>query len=71
MGTVDILGIYVPALLIEALAALLATALLTRLLRRTGFYRLAWHPALVNVSLFVILLAAISLSGGFRGWLVP
>ncbi|MDE1571015.1 DUF1656 domain-containing protein [Aquabacter sediminis] len=68
MGTIDILGIYVPTLLVEALAALLATLLLTRLLQRIGFYRLAWHPALVNISLFVLLLAAISLSGGFRGW---
>lgn len=71
MGTVDILGIYVPTLLVEALAALLATLVLTRLLERVGFYRLAWHPALLNISLFVILLAAISLSGGFRWWVMP
>jgi fatty-acid desaturase len=68
MGTIDILGIYVPTLLVEALAALLATLILTRVLARMGFYRLAWHPALVNISLFVILLSAISLSGGFRWW---
>lgn len=71
MGTVDILGIYVPTLLVEALAALLATLVLTRLLGRVGFYRLVWHPALLNISLFVILLAAISLSGGFRWWVMP
>ncbi len=69
MGTLDILGIYIPTLLAEALAALVATLILTRLLARLGFYRLAWHPALVNLSLFVIVLAAIALSGGFRGWM--
>jgi hypothetical protein len=55
-GEVAIYGIFVPALLVLALAALLATMLLTRLLNWLGFYRLVAYRALVDLCLFVLLL---------------
>jgi hypothetical protein len=41
------------------LIALLLTALLRRVLRHAGFFRLVWHRPLVDLSLLVIILAAI------------
>jgi hypothetical protein len=54
-------GLYVPTLLLLALAALLCTRVLGRLLLRLGFYRLVWHPALFEFALFFILLGSFSL----------
>jgi protein-S-isoprenylcysteine O-methyltransferase Ste14 len=34
--------------------------LLNLVLARTGFYRLVWHPALFDFSLFVIVLGALT-----------
>jgi uncharacterized membrane protein len=55
----DVYGVFVPALLVWGLAALLLATLLRAALARAGFYRLVWHRPLVDLSLFVIILAAI------------
>ncbi len=55
-GEVAIGGVLLPPLLLLALVALLATALLSRLLAVSGFYRLVAWRALVDVALFVLLL---------------
>ncbi|HEY0184258.1 MAG TPA: DUF1656 domain-containing protein [Rhodopila sp.] len=60
IGEVDIYGVFVPILLVWALIALPITALLRRGLARIGFYRLVWHRPLVDLSLFVIVMAAIA-----------
>jgi hypothetical protein len=54
-------GLYVPTLLLLALAALVCTRILGRLLLRLGFYRLVWHPALFDFALFGILLGGFSI----------
>jgi hypothetical protein len=54
-------GLYVPTLLLLALAALAGTRVLGKLLLRLGFYRLVWHPALFDFALFGILLGSFSL----------
>lgn len=53
----DLYGVYIPSLIVLAAVSLVITSLVTRFLRRTGFYRYAWHPALFNASLYVIILA--------------
>jgi hypothetical protein len=60
IGEISIYGVYVPALLLLALAALAVSRLLNLALARTGLYRLVWHPALFDLSLFVIVLGALA-----------
>lgn len=60
IGEVSIYGIYVPPLLLLMLPALLVSRVLGVLLGRAGFYRLVWHPALFDLSLFVIVLGSLS-----------
>lgn len=60
IGEVSLYGLYVPPLLLLTLAALAVSRLLNRILARTGFYRVVWHPALFDFSLFVIVLGSLS-----------
>jgi hypothetical protein len=60
IGEFDVYGVFVPVLLVWALIALALTAVLRRCLAVIGFYRLVWHRALVDLSLFVLLLAAVA-----------
>jgi len=56
MADIGIGGVFVPALLIWAVIALLVSLLLRRLLAAFGFYRFVWHRALFDLALTVILL---------------
>jgi len=67
IGEVDIYGVFVPILLIWALIALMIVAVLRRVLGWIGFYRLVWHRPLVDLSLYVIVLAAVSAI--LNGWI--
>jgi hypothetical protein len=60
IGEVNILGLYLPPLLLLTLAALVVSRLFNVALARTRFYRLVWHPALFDFSLFVIVLGAMT-----------
>jgi hypothetical protein len=55
-GEISIGGVFVPALLMLAFAALLLTALLSRLLSLAGAYRAVAYRPLVDVALFVLIL---------------
>ena len=46
-------GVYLAALPVSVLVALVATLVLHRLLVLVGAYRWVWHPALFDVALFV------------------
>ena len=61
IAEVSLHGLYVPTLLLLALAALVCTRVLGKLLVRVGFYRFVWHPALFEFALFGILLGGFSL----------
>ena len=60
IGEVSFYGLYLPPLLLLTLAALVVSRLLKLVLARTGFYRVVWHPALFDFSLFVIVLGALA-----------
>jgi hypothetical protein len=60
IGEVSIYGLYLPPLLLLTLAALAVSRLLKLVLAKTSFYRLVWHPALFDFSLFVIVLGALT-----------
>ncbi|MCW1430174.1 DUF1656 domain-containing protein [Novosphingobium sp. JCM 18896] len=63
-GEVSLGGVFVPTLLVLALAAMALSFLLTRLIGMFGLYRFVAYRALVDLSLFVLTL-------GLLAWIVP
>jgi hypothetical protein len=64
MEEANLLGVYVSGALVASCMAWVALAILRPALRWVGFYRLVWHPALVNIALFGIL-------WGLCAWALP
>lgn len=65
-GELDIFGVYIPTILALAMAAYLVNLMLRRVLARTGLYRIVWHRALFDVSLYVLVLCALcALANGY------
>ena len=60
VGEVSIGGVYVPALLLLAAAALVLTGSIARLLALLGVYRLLAYRPLVDGALFVLLLGLLT-----------
>ena len=60
IGELSIGGVFLPPLLLFALAAVVLTAVLSRLLSIVGFYRVVGSRPLTDVALFLLLLAAIT-----------
>jgi hypothetical protein len=54
MAEFDIYGVYVGSALMSASIASMAFLLARWLMQATNVYRYFWHPALLNISLFVI-----------------
>jgi Protein of unknown function (DUF1656) len=69
IGEIDVYGVFLPILLVWGLLALMITAVLRRVLARIGFYRLVWHRPLVDLSLLVIITAAVAAIPPW--WIVP
>ncbi|MCW3678747.1 DUF1656 domain-containing protein [Burkholderia cenocepacia] len=55
-GETSIGGVYLPTLLLIAIAALMITGALSTLLQLTGAYRFVAYRPIADISLFVILL---------------
>jgi hypothetical protein len=60
IGEFDIYGVYVPAFAIYAAIALLLQIAIMRLLDACGFYRLVWHRALFDLTIYVIVLGVVT-----------
>jgi hypothetical protein len=60
IGEISIGGVYIPSLLLLVCAAVVLTALLSRLLSGVGFYRLVAYRPLADFALFLLLLAAVA-----------
>ncbi len=60
IGEVSIEGVYVPAVLLLGLAALVLTGLLSQLFTMTGVYRLVAYRPLVDLCVFVLLLGLLA-----------
>jgi len=60
IGEVSLYGLFLPPLLLLALAALFVTGMLKLVLAKTRFYRVVWHPALFDFSLFILVLGALA-----------
>lgn len=59
IGEINLYGVFIPPLLLWVIVALPLTALLRRLLRWIGFYRLVWHRPLFDFALLVIVLGIV------------
>ncbi len=59
IGELNLYGVFLPAVMACCVLALLATFGVRAVLRRVGFYRVVWHPALFDVALFVIVLGGV------------
>ena len=66
-GEVSIFGVYLPALLVLAIAAILLTGILTRLLTLVSAYRTIVYRPLVDLAIFVLILGLLSLLTGHPG----
>jgi hypothetical protein len=58
---VDLFGVYVAPMALMMLAAWLTTAGVRVVLGQLGLLRFVWHPALFLLSIYVIVLACITL----------
>jgi len=63
-GEIALAGVFVPSLLVLALAALTLSFALTRMIGAFGLYRFVAYRSLVDLSLFVLML-------GLLAWTVP
>jgi hypothetical protein len=59
-GEVSLGGVFLPTLLVLALAAMALSFLLTRLIGLFGLYRFVAYRALVDLSLFVLVLGLLA-----------
>ncbi|KEQ54623.1 DUF1656 domain-containing protein [Sphingobium chlorophenolicum] len=60
-GEIALVGVYVPTLLILALAALILSWGVTRLIAAFGLYRFLAYRAAVDLSIFVLMLVALAI----------
>ena len=68
IGEISIGGVYVPAMLLLALAALILTGLLSRLLTLVNAYRAVEYRPLVDIALFVLILGLLVFLTTSMGW---
>jgi hypothetical protein len=67
-GELSLDGVFVPTLLLLAVAALLFSAILIRILSLTGFYRFVSYKALVDLAIFVLVLGGLFSIATFTGF---
>ena len=58
---IDLFGFFAPILLLVFVGCVVVFVVLDLLLARTGIYRLAWHPGLFRLALFVALFCGVAL----------
>jgi hypothetical protein len=64
IGEVSIGGVYLPTILLLAVAAVLVTGMVSRLLAFAGVYRVIAYRPLVDLALFILILGLIALLTG-------
>jgi hypothetical protein len=63
IGEFDIYGVYVPLLAVFGGVAFLLQLAVKRVFDAAGIYRFVWHRPLFDLSIFVILLGAVTAIG--------
>jgi len=59
IGEIDILGVFVPSVLVLMLIAYVFSAGIRVVLTRVGFYRLVWHRSIFDLGIYVLVLGFI------------
>jgi hypothetical protein len=59
IGEIDILGVYVPAVLVLMFVAYLANLAIRTVLGRLGFYRFVWHRSIFDLGIYVLVLGVV------------
>ncbi len=63
-GEIAIGGVYLPSILLLGVAAVILTAIATRLLAFAGAYRVVTYRPLVDLAVFVLILGLLALLTG-------
>jgi Protein of unknown function (DUF1656) len=61
LGQVDILGVFIPALIPLMAIAYVVNLGIRTLLARTRFYRLVWHRSVFDLGMYVIVFSLVIL----------
>lgn len=56
IGEIDILGVFVPAVLVLMFIAYLLNLAIRTVLARIGFYRYVWHRSVFDLGIYVLVL---------------
>jgi Protein of unknown function (DUF1656) len=59
IGEIDILGVFVPAVLVLMFIAYLVNLVIRNVLARVGFYRLVWHRSIFDLGIYVLVLGLV------------
>jgi hypothetical protein len=54
IGEMDIAGVFIPRILVAAIAAFVISLAARHLFRRMGLYRFVWHAGLFDTAIFVV-----------------
>jgi hypothetical protein len=58
-GQVDILGVYIPALIPVLAIAYLINGCIRSMLARAGFYRLVWHRSIFDLAMYGLVVSVV------------
>jgi hypothetical protein len=59
IGEIDILGVFVPAVLVLMFIAYLVNLVIRTTLERVGFYRFVWHRSIFDLGIYVLVLGVV------------
>ncbi|CAD6527296.1 DUF1656 domain-containing protein [Paraburkholderia sabiae] len=59
IGEIDVLGVFVPAVLVLMFIAYLINLAIRTVLARVGFYRLVWHRSIFDLGIYVLVLGLV------------
>jgi hypothetical protein len=59
IGEIDVVGVFVPAILVLMLIAYLINLAVRTVLARIGLYRFIWHRSVFDLALYVLVLGLV------------
>ncbi|MGF6601522.1 uncharacterized protein YebE (UPF0316 family) [Paraburkholderia sp. GAS448] len=59
IGEIDILGVFVPAVLVLMFIAYLINFAIRTVFERIGFYRFVWHRSIFDLGIYVLVLGLV------------
>ncbi|SAK71589.1 membrane protein [Caballeronia catudaia] len=59
IGEIDVLGVFVPAVLMLMFIAYLVNFVIRNVLARLGFYRFVWHRSIFDLGIYVLVLGVV------------